>query len=318
MDLLYALQTARLACPDWLVTVIWLLSESVAFIAPMVPCCIYWSVDKKKGTYMLLSLAIALLLNELLKVTFCVYRPWILDERLTPFTQALGTATNYSLPSSHSCATALICTTLAFVFPGNIIKTVLLSVFVLLIMFTRMFLGCHSLLDVLIGAGIGFIIAVLMRPLLSDSLNEERFTRLLLPISLGIACISIVYILVKDYPLEYDASGILIVDPTSMFPDTMASCGTVAGVGIALFIERKCIHFGMPSLRRDGIFRCVVGAVAFALLYAVILKSLFSGLNPSVAKFLRNFICSLAFLSGYVALFNVGLFNRKNINDAVF
>lgn len=303
MDLLYYLQTIRLACPDWFVTIIMIISESVIILAPMVTCCVFWSKDKKKGSYMLVSLAFALLLNELLKVTFCIYRPWILDSRITPVAQVLNTATNYSFPSSHSCAAASVCTSLNIAFPKNKTKTVITSVFVIFVLFARMFLGCHSLLDVCVGSATGILISILICPMLKDSFDEERFTKILLPVCLCLAGISIIYVIKKNYPLDYNTDGSLIVNPKDMFPDTLAACGTVAGVGIGLFLEKKFVGFSMPSSKRNAYLRCIVGVISFALLYAVILKKLFSPLDPSLAKFLRNAICTFIFLVAYPALF---------------
>ena len=40
--------------------------------------------------------------NGFLKVTACVYRPWIRDARIVPDSAALAEATGYSFPSGHS------------------------------------------------------------------------------------------------------------------------------------------------------------------------------------------------------------------------
>ncbi len=40
--------------------------------------------------------------NGLLKVTVCAYRPWIRDARIIPYGDSKTTATGYSFPSGHS------------------------------------------------------------------------------------------------------------------------------------------------------------------------------------------------------------------------
>ena len=50
---------------------------------------------------MLLSMAIARILNSFTKLTACVYRPWVADSKIKPFKGALADATGYSLPSGH-------------------------------------------------------------------------------------------------------------------------------------------------------------------------------------------------------------------------
>lgn len=65
-------------------------------------CIVYWAVNKKTGTWILLNFAGANLLNGFLKLTACVYRPWIKDARIIPAGDAITTATGYSFPSGHS------------------------------------------------------------------------------------------------------------------------------------------------------------------------------------------------------------------------
>ncbi len=317
MDLLYALQTIRTAFPEWIVFFISAFSDSVILLAPVISFFTFWTIDKKKGSYMFVSLAAALLLNELIKVTFCVYRPWILDARLTPAVQAVGMATNYSFPSSHSCASASVCASLAFAFPGHKKRTVITSILVILILFSRMFLGCHTLADVCTGAIIGSIMSIIMRPMLSDTFDANRFAKIFLPVSICLAFFSVIYILNKTYPLDYAPDKSLIVDPRDMFPDTVASCGSIAGLGIGMFLEQKFIGFPMSASKKETILRCTVGAFCFALMYVVILKMLFLVMDPSSAKFLRNFICVLIFTAAYPALFKTRLFKVRQDKHTV-
>ena len=46
--------------------------------------------------------------NGLLKVAACVYRPWIRDPRVVPNEKALAEATGYSFPSGHSMNAAAV------------------------------------------------------------------------------------------------------------------------------------------------------------------------------------------------------------------
>lgn len=63
---------------------------------------IYWCVSKSYGTYFLMGRSGNRVVNGLLKVTACVYRPWIRDPRIVPDSDALAVATGYSFPSGHS------------------------------------------------------------------------------------------------------------------------------------------------------------------------------------------------------------------------
>ncbi len=63
---------------------------------------IYWCVSKEFGNYFLMGWSGNRIVNGLLKVTFCAYRPWIRDTRIFPHDEAKLTATGYSFPSGHS------------------------------------------------------------------------------------------------------------------------------------------------------------------------------------------------------------------------
>ena len=45
---------------------------------------IYWIINKNYGIFMVWNLFLGLLTNQFLKVSACIYRPWILDSRIHP------------------------------------------------------------------------------------------------------------------------------------------------------------------------------------------------------------------------------------------
>ena len=70
------------------------LMEQVSYLAisfwPFaVFCFIYWVMSKKTGTWLLLNFAGANLVNGFLKLTACIYRPWIKDARVIPAGDAI-------------------------------------------------------------------------------------------------------------------------------------------------------------------------------------------------------------------------------------
>jgi len=302
MDLLYFLQNIRNNCPGWFNLALMMISESVIILAPLFVTCFYWAVDKKKGTYMICAMLLALFMNEILKVTVCIYRPWVLDSRIVPAAEVLHTATNYSFPSSHSCTSAAAVTSMIFAYPGRKKCAVCGIVFVLLVMLSRMYLGCHTLKDVCCGAAVGVCTSLLFRPMLSETFNEDRFTKFLLPVSLGLTVISILYITNKSYPLDYDAAGNLLVDPAHMCPDAIGMTGCVTGLGLGLFYERKCIFFSMSESRGKGILRILLGAAVLGLLYFLFLKNLIADLPRAASKFILFSVGVFFICGGYPAI----------------
>lgn len=81
---------------------------SAGFLPIAMMCMIYWAFDRKAGRKILAGLGGGLFINGFLKLTFCVYRPWIRDTRILPYGDSKTAATGYSFPSGHTTrATAM-------------------------------------------------------------------------------------------------------------------------------------------------------------------------------------------------------------------
>ena len=87
-----------------------------------------------------------------MKLTACVYRPWIRDARVVPAGDAITTATGYSFPSGHT-------TTAGPIYGGMAVSgrkrvkpvAVFCVIMVALTAFSRNYLGVHTPQDVLVG-----------------------------------------------------------------------------------------------------------------------------------------------------------------------
>ena len=119
---------------------------------------IYWCVSKDIGSYLLMGWSGNRLVNGVLKVTVCAYRPWIRDPRIVPYGNSMTTATGYSFPSGHTMNAATT-------FGGFTVRRdmptalrVVTGLMVLLVGFSRPFLGVHTPQDVLVGAAAGMLV----------------------------------------------------------------------------------------------------------------------------------------------------------------
>ena len=289
MDFLYALQILRVDGPSWLNRLLVFLSEGGVLLLPLFCAVLFWSVDKKKGLYVMHAFSFAFLLNGILKLAFCVYRPWVLDSRLFVAAEAAEEATGYSFPSAHCTMVASILGGTAVAWPEKRRMTVIAVVVTVLIMFARMYLGCHTPLDVLVGTGLGVLFILLFRPVLNRNTDDVSGDWKWLVLLLVCCLATVLFVQLKSYPLDY-INGELLVDPEPMKQDTFAAVGIMSGMAVGIFLERRYIRFEMPSTLGKAILRGAVGSVCFALLYAVIVKKLVAGLNPNVGKTIRYFV----------------------------
>ena len=91
------------------------LSKFAVDLLPFLPFIIFWAVSKKWGYRFLTTLHVASLVNGIIKLTVCAYRPWIRSDAIQPAGDSKTAATGYSFPSGHTMnATALYGTTVAW------------------------------------------------------------------------------------------------------------------------------------------------------------------------------------------------------------
>ena len=87
-----ALSPFLLAASDFIVGVLPVLI--IAFV--------YLCIDKRQGYFMMTAMWGTCVVNQLLKNTCCIYRPWIRDASIVPYGNSIQTATGYSFPSGHT------------------------------------------------------------------------------------------------------------------------------------------------------------------------------------------------------------------------
>ena len=120
---------------------------------------IFWSVDRSLGYRIIANCLSGHLVNNFLKLTACVYRPWIREHKLIPAPQAVESATGYSFPSGHTQMAMSFYGSIAVHFrSGNPLVCVLCTVMILLTGFSRNYLGVHTPQDVFVSIMIGLIL----------------------------------------------------------------------------------------------------------------------------------------------------------------
>lgn len=150
MDIKYLnfLQNIRESVPEWFNELIQFITDiGVLFI--LIPMMIYFCFDKKKGKFVLISLAITSALNVFIKNIFCVYRPWIRSKLIKPTETAIKGAGGYSFPSSHTAGAGASLGSVAFVYHKKKLIMIPCICLVLLVAFSRNYLGVHTPQDVL-------------------------------------------------------------------------------------------------------------------------------------------------------------------------
>ena len=262
MDIEYLLflQNFRNSINDALTPFMEMISLFAVTYLIIVPAFIYWCVDKRNGLYTLASYNAIIAVNAVVKLTCCVYRPWIRDSRILPAGDAITTATGYSFPIGHTMTATPIYGGLA-VSAWKKIRwiSVLCIICIALTAFSRNYLGVHTPQDVLVGLTISILglwaMSALFRYIAKHPEKENFF--LIGGVVFGIA--GLIYISVKSYPMDL-VDGVLLVDPQKMMKDGYGDIGILIAFCVARFIEKTWIKYE-PVLTKKTLAAGVTGAV---------------------------------------------------------
>ena len=241
---------------------------------------IYWCVSKDFGTYLLMGWSGNRLVNGMLKVTVCAYRPWIRDARVLPYGDSITTATGYSFPSGHTMNAATI-------FGGGAVRKdipralrPMLGLLVLLVAFSRNYLGVHTPQDVLVGIAAGTLVMYLTVKLMHWIKVHPEKDILVVCIGVGLAVLVAIYAAVKPYPTDIDAAGRVIVEGAKMANDTFKGVGWSVGFLTGWILERRFVQFStdIPMMKR--ITRLTYGLLTYyvvSLIFVPLVKAWISG-----------------------------------------
>jgi len=172
-----------------------------------------------------------------MKITFRIDRPWVADPTLKPLQSALEHATGYSFPSGHTQSATAIFGGLGAQLKQ---KPLMIICFLLpvLVAFSRMYLGVHTLLDVSVSLLVSFLLIYLTIKLMAgeEPNKKTEFIISLIIVLYAVAVIAVAFILY--------AGGTIA---QSYVADCMKAAGAGVGFAAGMYIERVYIKFSVKS-----------------------------------------------------------------------
>ena len=240
--------------PDWVFGFFKLVANVVSKnVLAFLFISIYLAYNKEWGKFTLLSLGVAGVCCEFVKVTVARLRPYAAVDKIKciypnePGQDPLNfKIQGYSFPSGHS----MMATNLFLAIPiyvRNIQYIAIGLVGVLIVALSRVGLGVHFPTDTIAG----FIIALVIILLLSrifDKIENRKY------IYLGIVALSLV--------------GIVFCPAISY----IKYVALASGISLGFLVEEKYVNFENPKSRRDAIVRFAGAIILFALLFVLIPK----------------------------------------------
>lgn len=226
-------------------------------------CIIYWCLNKKLGKILGYIFFMSSLVVQGLKIGCRIERPWIIDPSFKAVSLALKNATGYSFPSGHSQSSTSVFGGLAFYFRSRIIKIFLILI-PILVCFSRLYLGVHTLKDVIIGFLITFIIAFVVVKYTKAYNRYQRIELMIITFILGSILLIYSFILyVKN-----------IID-TEYLVDCFKIIGSSFGFILGNYLEGNFVKFRVKTIR---IWEQLV-KIIFGLLGLLLLKEFFKLLS---------------------------------------
>lgn len=280
IDLIITIQQIHGPALDSIFRAITFMGEEEFYlvILPLLLWCVDFRLGARLGALFLLSTYFNFGIKDLCRQP----RPFELDASLK-----LADAEGYGLPSGHSQSAVVVWGSIAAWAHKNWVWAVA-TVLMLLIGFSRIYLGVHFPTDVLAGWAIGTVLLCLC---LAVQLRVEEWLaklRLLTHILLALAV-----------PLL-----LLTIHPTK---DTVTALAPLAGMGIGLALTHRYISFSARGPWWQRAVRFLLGGTIVAALYLG-LKMVFPGEESPfylAFRFLRYGVVGLWTTSGAPWLFQI-------------
>lgn len=256
-----------------------------------IPAVLFWCIHKQAGIFILFNAEIGRVINELLKGTFCVYRPWIKDTTLIPAADAMQKASSFSFPSGHTQFTTAIYGGFAFFYRKvlPLLVIIICAAIVLFVAFSRNFLGVHTPQDVLIAIiysiGLFFVAEKLFKWIGKD--DERKL--IVFVIGMAITLIIFLFLYFKSYPEDL-LNGKIIVNPLEARIDAFDALGFGLSFFLGWFLEQKFINFKTNVSPKDKLWRIIIGFSILGVIAAIIYPLLKMFLSVEAYKFFKAFL----------------------------
>lgn len=264
---------------------------------------IYFLFNKKAGQRIAFSVFTSLLVNNGIKALVKRPRPFDLyPDRIIP--ARVETATGYSFPSGHAQGSAATYTSLGILINKKKVW-IIISILILLIAGSRIFLGVHYPSDAITGVLIGITIAIIGN-ILHKRVEDNFKKQITLYSTVAVLFFPLLFVFWQYRNTEHFYR---------LYKDFYTGYAFFIGYMIAVALEYRYVDFDCKNPRKIRIIRSVV-ALIIVLALQMGLKNILPNDNV-LYDMLRYFLLSFVGLGIYPILARNWLFGKTEVEVEV-
>ena len=178
-------------------------------------------------------------------------------------------------------------------------------VLVILIAFSRMYLGVHTPLDVGVSLLIALVMILVLRPIFTSAEENPRTMYILIAVMLACSLAYLCFVSFYPFPSDVDAHNL-----ESGTKNAYNLLGALLGFAVAYPIERKYVKFDVKAVWWVQIIKTVVGLVVVIAIKELLKIPLVPLLGVNLCALVRYFLLVLVAVTVWPLTFP--FFNKLN------
>ena len=257
MQLLYILEQLRTPAVTKALSALTYFGGVYGFM--VLSIIVFWCIDKRCGYFMLSLGFLGTVINQFLKILFRIPRPWVLDPSFEPVESAVADAGGFSFPSGH---TQNVFATFGGVFAWTkkVWLKIVCAVLIVLVAFSRMYLGVHTPLDVGVSVVIGVVLLLVLYPVFRDlEAHPNRFYGFLAVLAVLLAAF-LLYSYLWPFP-DWMYAEEHVVNLIEARHNASILTGALAALTIAYTLDLRRTRFDTKAVWWAQILKVVIGLV---------------------------------------------------------
>jgi hypothetical protein len=227
-----------------------------------------------------------------------------LSDKIHPSELAVPFAKGYSFPSGHSSMSSSVLGGVAYLLRKKRFICIFLICLILMIGFSRLWLGVHTPQDVVVGLTIGLTLIFVVNKIINwAEQNSNRYLWLALIVNIVIAFIIIYIRYFNTYRMDY-IQGELLVDPVKTIYVTTVIYGYLLGLLNGCFLCRRFFPFNPKNVSvKNRVITGIIGGIVIVLMLKCIIGHIIMNVLSLAYSFPVMFICGIFITLIYPIIF---------------